>query len=68
MNKENTLTKFNDSFERCINDPFFLDQFYEVFLSSSKEVSLMFKNTDMGTQTLKIRETEQSGVMIFSPQ
>ncbi len=50
MNQENPSTKFNASFERCINDPFFLDQFYEVFLSSSEEVSLLFKNTDMGTQ------------------
>ncbi len=41
----------NDSFERCINDPLFLDQFYEIFLASSDEVSAMFKDTDMGTQT-----------------
>jgi len=50
MNQENPSTQFNASFERCINDPFFLDQFYEVFLSSSEEVSLLFHNTDMGTQ------------------
>ena len=46
----NTSTQFNDSFERCINDPLFLDEFYEIFLSSSDEVSAMFKDTDMGTQ------------------
>jgi len=50
MNQENPSTQFNASFERCINDPFFLDQFYEVFLLSSEEVSLLFQNTDMGTQ------------------
>ena len=44
------MTKFNDSFERCINDPLFLDQFYEIFLASSDEISPMFKDTDMGTQ------------------
>ena len=44
------MTQFNDSFERCINDPLFLDQFYEIFLSSSDEVSAMFTKTDMGTQ------------------
>ena len=44
------VNKFNDSFERCINDPLFLDQFYEIFLASSDEVSAMFQNTDMGTQ------------------
>ena len=46
----NESEKFNDSFERCINDPLFLDQFYEIFLSSSDEVSAMFTDTDMGTQ------------------
>ena len=50
MNQTNTSTQFNDSFERCINDPLFLDEFYEIFLSSSDEVSAMFKDTDMGTQ------------------
>ena len=44
------VNKFNDSFERCINDPLFLDQFYEIFLASSGEISPMFKDTDMGTQ------------------
>ncbi len=28
----------------------FLDKFYEIFLSSSDEVSAMFEDTDMGTQ------------------
>ena len=44
------MNQFNDSFERCINDPLFLDQFYETFLASSGEVSAMFTDTDMGTQ------------------
>ena len=44
------MNQFNDSFERCINDPLFLDQFYDIFLASSDEVSAMFKDTDMGTQ------------------
>ena len=44
------MNQFNDSFERCINDPLFLDQFYEIFLASSDEVSAMFTDTDMGTQ------------------
>jgi len=50
MNQLDKSTKFSDSFERCINDPLFLDQFYEVFLSSSDEINPMFINTDMGTQ------------------
>ena len=46
------MNQFNDSFERCINEPLslFLDQFYEIFLASSDEISPMFKDTDMGTQ------------------
>ena len=50
----NTSTKFNDSFERCINDPLFLDKFYEIFLSSSDEVCQMFKNTEMETQKVML--------------
>ncbi len=50
MNQTITPTKLNDSFERCINDPLFLDKFYEIFLSSSDEVYQMFKNTEMETQ------------------
>ena len=41
---------FNDSFERCKKDDLFLDRFYKVFLSSSKEVKEKFKNTDMDLQ------------------
>ena len=41
---------FNDSFERCIIDPKFLERFYEIFLSSSDEVKEKFKNTDMQKQ------------------
>ena len=44
------MNQFNDSFVRCINDPLFLDQFYDIFLASSDEVSTMFKDTDMATQ------------------
>ena len=54
MNQTNTPTKFNDSFERCINDPFFLDKFYEIFLSSSDEVYQMFINTEMATQKVML--------------
>lgn len=44
------MNQFNESFERCINDPLFLDQFYQIFLASSDEVSAAFKDTDMDTQ------------------
>lgn len=50
MDQSYSLVLFNMSFERCINDLNFLDKFYDIFLSSSEEVSKMFKNTEMGTQ------------------
>jgi len=54
MNQTNSPTKFNDSFERCINDPLFLDKFYEIFLSSSDEVYQMFSNTEIETQKVML--------------
>ncbi len=44
------MTKFNDSFGRCINDPLFLDQFYAIFLASSDEISALFTEADIDTQ------------------
>jgi len=41
---------FNDSFDRCSNDPAFLDRFYECFLSCSEEVREKFSGTDMKAQ------------------
>ena len=54
MIQTNTSTKINDSFERCINDPLFLDKFYKIFLSSSDEVYQMFKNTEIETQKVML--------------
>ena len=50
MNPTDLAAEFNESFKSCVNDPLFMDRFYEIFLSSSGEVKLMFKNTDMETQ------------------
>jgi len=50
MSQAFTALQFHQSFERCVNDPLFLDKFYEIFLSSSDEVNIMFKNTNMETQ------------------
>lgn len=46
--------QFNESFKRCVNNPFFLDKFYELFLSSSDEVSHMFRNTNMEIQKVML--------------
>jgi len=50
MNPPKTPAEFNESFERCVNHPLFIDQFYDLFLASSDEVKEIFKNTDMDTQ------------------
>lgn len=49
-----TAEHFNKSFEQCVNNPFFLDKFYELFLASSDEVALMFKGTDMEVQKIML--------------
>jgi len=41
-----TIAIFNDSLERCKNNPKFMDIFYERFLASSQEVRDKFANTD----------------------
>lgn len=50
MSPTDLAAEFNESFKCCVNDPLFIDRFYELFLSSSGEVKLMFKDTDMETQ------------------
>jgi len=54
MDAPTTPAKFNESFERCVDNPVFLDHFYSIFTSSSDEVKLMFKNTDMESQKLML--------------
>lgn len=41
---------FNDSFQRCTEDPAFLGRFYQIFLSSCPEAKKHFQNTDMQVQ------------------
>lgn len=50
MSHSNITERFNESFECCVNDPLFLDRFYEIFFSSSDKVKIMFRDTDMETQ------------------
>ncbi len=52
MSQAYTALQFHQSFERCVNDPNFLDQFYQIFLSSSDEVEQIFKETNMETQKI----------------
>lgn len=54
MSHSDIAAQFNESFERCVNNPLFLDKFYEIFLSSSDEVNLIFKNTDTDLEVQKV--------------
>ena len=54
MSHTDITAQFNKSFERCVNDPYFLDNFYEIFLASSDEVKVIFKDTDIETQKVML--------------
>jgi len=41
---------FNDSYERCLRQPGFLERFYEIFMASSEEVAAKFARTDFTRQ------------------
>jgi hemoglobin-like flavoprotein len=41
---------FNDSYERCMRRPGFLERFYEIFIASSEEVAAKFAHTDFRKQ------------------
>jgi len=47
---------FNDSYEYVLeNDELFFNEFYRVFISSSPEIKVAFKNTDMTKQKDMLR-------------
>jgi truncated hemoglobin YjbI len=48
--REEDLALFLDVFDGCIENPRFLDDFYDTFLSRSDEVRAMFANTDFAKQ------------------
>jgi hemoglobin-like flavoprotein len=41
---------FNDSYERCMRRPGFLERFYKIFTASSEEVAAKFAHTDFQKQ------------------
>lgn len=52
---EDDIRIFNDSLDRCVADPRFMDVFYDKFIGGSDEVAAKFALTDMDRQkrTLK---------------
>lgn len=55
MKKEKVTELFNDSYQRCRNNPAFMDIFYDRFLSTSPVVREKFKNTDFVRQKRMLR-------------
>ena len=47
---EDEIQLFNDSLDRCIADPAFMDVFYDAFIGGSPEVAAMFASTPMRRQ------------------
>lgn len=47
---EDDIRLFNDSLDRCVADPRFLDVFYDEFIGGSEEVAEKFAGTDMEKQ------------------
>ena len=54
---ERTTSIFNDSLERCTQDPRFLKRFYELFLSSDPRVAKYFEHTDFSHQNRMLRRS-----------
>lgn len=52
-----SLEAFVGSLSRCLENPSFLDRFYERFVASSPEVAEKFKNTDFGRQKIALRQS-----------
>jgi len=46
---------FNQSLDRCLTQPGFMDRFYEIFLNSSEEVVDKFANTNFHRQKRMLR-------------
>lgn len=47
---EDDIRLFNDSLDRCVADPRFMDLFYDNFIGGSPEVAAKFAGTDMEKQ------------------
>jgi hemoglobin-like flavoprotein len=54
---DGNLDKVTASFQRCRQDPGFVDTFYDIFLSTSPEIVEKFEQTDFKIQKLMLRES-----------
>lgn len=60
---EREIELFNDSYERCMRRPGFLERFYEIFMASSEEVVAKFAHTNFKKQ---VRVLKVSLYMLMS--
>lgn len=44
------FSPFKDSVKRCLNNPFFIESFYQNFIAQNEDVAKMFAHTDMKNQ------------------
>lgn len=47
---ENDIRIFNDSLDRCVANPRFMDIFYDKFITGSEDVATRFEGIDMSRQ------------------
>jgi len=52
---EHDAELFNDSLERCTAKPEFLQRFYDLFMSSSEQIAVKFKETNFVRQRRKLK-------------
>ena len=55
VNEAKELEQVKKSFERCIAQPHFFDDFYELFFKSDKRIPELFKDTDFNVQRVAIQ-------------
>jgi hemoglobin-like flavoprotein len=54
---EETIQQASASLSRCLENPGFLERFYELFMASSEEVREKFRDTDFSRQRAVLRDS-----------
>jgi hypothetical protein len=50
-----SLRVFNESLDRCLSQPEFLNRFYEILLASSEEIAKKFRHTEFERQKAALK-------------
>jgi hemoglobin-like flavoprotein len=54
---EARIQEARDSLSRCIQDPAFLDRFYDLFMGSSEDIRRKFEKTDFARQKKMLQDS-----------